>query len=148
MDLLYQCQSGRRLAPFEELIASPAFHHWHHALEHHKDHNYSSMLPFMDRVFRTFCLPKRGGPAEYGIAAPMPSRLASGSCSRSLCQCGGPVGTANDRPRFAAVDSRPHRAAVLAGAPAFDFGCSEAAQGGALLCRVPSGIDNIGMNLW
>jgi sterol desaturase/sphingolipid hydroxylase (fatty acid hydroxylase superfamily) len=64
-----------RLGPFEELISSPAFHHWHHTLEDHKDHNYASMLPFMDRVFGTFHLPKREWPAEYGIAAPMPPDL-------------------------------------------------------------------------
>jgi sterol desaturase/sphingolipid hydroxylase (fatty acid hydroxylase superfamily) len=64
-----------RLGPFEELIASPAFHHWHHTRDDHKDHNYSSMLPFMDRVFGTFYLPRREWPAEYGIAAPMPSSL-------------------------------------------------------------------------
>ena len=34
-----------RLGPLEEIIASPAFHHWHHTLEDHKDHNYSAMLP-------------------------------------------------------------------------------------------------------
>jgi sterol desaturase/sphingolipid hydroxylase (fatty acid hydroxylase superfamily) len=66
-----------RLGPLEELIATPAFHHWHHTLDDHKDHNYSSMLPFMDRVFGTFYLPKREWPAEYGIAAPMPSGLGS-----------------------------------------------------------------------
>jgi sterol desaturase/sphingolipid hydroxylase (fatty acid hydroxylase superfamily) len=47
-----------RLGPFEEIIASPAFHHWHHTFEDHKDHNYSSMLPFVDRLFGTFYLPK------------------------------------------------------------------------------------------
>jgi sterol desaturase/sphingolipid hydroxylase (fatty acid hydroxylase superfamily) len=62
-----------RLGPFEELISSPAFHHWHHTKDDHKDHNYSSMLPFMDRMFGTFYLPKREWPAEYGIAAAMPS---------------------------------------------------------------------------
>ena len=31
---------------------SPAFHHWHHTREDHKDHNYSSMLPVMDRRVR------------------------------------------------------------------------------------------------
>lgn len=66
-----------RLGPFEELISSPAFHHWHHTLDDHKDHNFSSMLPFMDRIFGTFYLPKREWPAAYGIADAMPSDLAS-----------------------------------------------------------------------
>jgi sterol desaturase/sphingolipid hydroxylase (fatty acid hydroxylase superfamily) len=64
-----------RLGPFEEVLSSPAFHHWHHTRTDHRDHNYASMLPFMDRVFGTFYLPKRDWPAEYGIDTPMPSRL-------------------------------------------------------------------------
>jgi sterol desaturase/sphingolipid hydroxylase (fatty acid hydroxylase superfamily) len=63
-----------RLGPFEELISSPAFHHWHHTRDDHRDHNYSSMLPFMDRVFGTFYLP-REWPAAYGTDTPMPDTL-------------------------------------------------------------------------
>jgi sterol desaturase/sphingolipid hydroxylase (fatty acid hydroxylase superfamily) len=63
-----------RLGPLEEIIASPAFHHWHHTLEDHKDHNYSSMLPFIDRLFGTFYLP-RTWPKEYGTTTPMPDTL-------------------------------------------------------------------------
>ena len=54
-----------RLGPLEEIISSPAFHHWHHTLEDHRDHNFAAMLPIMDRVFGTFYLP-RSWPAEYG----------------------------------------------------------------------------------
>ena len=60
-----------RLGPFEELLSSPAFHHWHHTREDHKDHNYASMLPIMDRLFGTMYLPKTW-PAEYGSDTPMP----------------------------------------------------------------------------
>ena len=63
-----------RLGPFEEVLSSPAFHHWHHTLEDHKDHNYASMLPIMDRVFGTFYLP-REWPAAYGASTPMPRTL-------------------------------------------------------------------------
>ena len=63
-----------RLGPLEELIATPAFHHWHHTYDDHKDHNFSSMLPFMDRVFGTFYLPKIW-PAEYGTPTPVPDDL-------------------------------------------------------------------------
>jgi sterol desaturase/sphingolipid hydroxylase (fatty acid hydroxylase superfamily) len=63
-----------RLGPFEEIIASPAFHHWHHTLEDHRDHNYSSMLPFVDRMFGTFYLPKTW-PAEYGTSTSVPETL-------------------------------------------------------------------------
>ena len=63
-----------RLGPFEEILSSPAFHHWHHTFEDHKDHNYSAMLPFVDRLFGTFYLPKTW-PAEYGTSTPMPDTL-------------------------------------------------------------------------
>jgi sterol desaturase/sphingolipid hydroxylase (fatty acid hydroxylase superfamily) len=63
-----------RLGPFEELISSPAFHHWHHTRDDHKDHNYSSMLPVMDRVFGTFYLP-REWPAAYGTSTPVSDTL-------------------------------------------------------------------------
>jgi sterol desaturase/sphingolipid hydroxylase (fatty acid hydroxylase superfamily) len=63
-----------RFGPLEELIASPAFHHWHHTFDDHKDHNYSPMLPFIDRLFGSFYLPKTW-PAEYGTSTPMPNHL-------------------------------------------------------------------------
>jgi sterol desaturase/sphingolipid hydroxylase (fatty acid hydroxylase superfamily) len=63
-----------RLGPIEEVLSSPAFHHWHHTREDHKDHNYASMLPVMDRVFGTFYLPKKW-PADYGTSTPMPTDL-------------------------------------------------------------------------
>jgi sterol desaturase/sphingolipid hydroxylase (fatty acid hydroxylase superfamily) len=59
-----------RLGPLEEIIASPAFHHWHHTLDDHKDHNYAAMLPFVDRLFGTFYLPK-AWPAAYGTSMPV-----------------------------------------------------------------------------
>jgi sterol desaturase/sphingolipid hydroxylase (fatty acid hydroxylase superfamily) len=64
-----------RLGPLEEVVSSPAFHHWHHTFEDHKDHNYSSMLPVMDRIFGTFYLP-RAWPAEYGTETPVSETLA------------------------------------------------------------------------
>lgn len=61
-----------RLGPLEEVISSPAFHHWHHTRDDHRDHNYSSMLPVMDRIFGTFYLPKTW-PAAYGTDTPVSS---------------------------------------------------------------------------
>jgi len=63
-----------RLGFFEELLATPAFHHWHHTREDHKDHNYASMLPVMDRIFGTFYLPKTW-PAAYGTDTVVPPAL-------------------------------------------------------------------------
>jgi sterol desaturase/sphingolipid hydroxylase (fatty acid hydroxylase superfamily) len=65
-----------RLGPLEEVISSPAFHHWHHTRDDHRDHNYASMLPFMDRVFGTFYLP-REWPSAYGIDRPMPESVTA-----------------------------------------------------------------------
>jgi sterol desaturase/sphingolipid hydroxylase (fatty acid hydroxylase superfamily) len=63
-----------RLGPLEEVLSSPAFHHWHHTYEDHKDRNFSSMLPVMDRLFGTFYLPKHW-PERYGTATPMPQDM-------------------------------------------------------------------------
>jgi sterol desaturase/sphingolipid hydroxylase (fatty acid hydroxylase superfamily) len=56
----------------EKWIASPRFHHWHHANEREAfDKNYASQLPFLDRVFGTLYLPDRM-PSAYGISEEMP----------------------------------------------------------------------------
>ena len=65
-----------RLGPLEWLIATPGFHHWHHTLSDHRDHNYASMLPCMDLMFGTFYLPPRQWPSAYGIEARLPPSIA------------------------------------------------------------------------
>jgi sterol desaturase/sphingolipid hydroxylase (fatty acid hydroxylase superfamily) len=62
------------LGTLEEVISSPAFHHWHHTRNDHQDHNYSAMVPVVDRLFGTFYLP-REWPAEYGTDTPVPDTL-------------------------------------------------------------------------
>ncbi|MFT3802660.1 MAG: sterol desaturase family protein [Burkholderiaceae bacterium] len=79
-----------RLGPLEQIISSPAFHHWHHTLDDHKDHNFSSMLPFVDRLFGTFYLPKHW-PAAYGTRTPVPETLLG-----QLLDPFAPVAAAND----------------------------------------------------
>ena len=64
-----------RLGWLEWLVATPAFHHWHHTNDEHRDHNYASILPWLDRLFGTLHLP-RSWPPTYGIDAPMPPGLA------------------------------------------------------------------------
>jgi sterol desaturase/sphingolipid hydroxylase (fatty acid hydroxylase superfamily) len=61
-----------RLGFFEEILSTPAFHHWHHTRDDDRDHNYASMVPVMDRIFGTRYLP-RHWPAAYGTDTPMPS---------------------------------------------------------------------------
>ncbi|MBV8914734.1 MAG: sterol desaturase family protein, partial [Acetobacteraceae bacterium] len=60
-----------RFGWLEWLISTPAFHHWHHTNDEHRDRNYAALLPFVDRLFGTMYLP-RHWPPVYGIDAPMP----------------------------------------------------------------------------
>jgi sterol desaturase/sphingolipid hydroxylase (fatty acid hydroxylase superfamily) len=67
-----------RLGWLEYLIATPAFHHWHH---HNagpggaRHANYAPTLPFLDRIFGTWYLDKAGFPDKYGIDEPVGSGL-------------------------------------------------------------------------
>ncbi len=63
-----------RLGPIEWLIATPAFHHWHHTLGEPRDRNYASMLPWMDRIFGTYYLPNQW-PSSYGTETEVPHSL-------------------------------------------------------------------------
>lgn len=63
-----------RFGPLEWLVATPAFHHWHHSKFDHINRNYASTLPFLDRVFGTHYLP-RAWPEAVGIEAAMPVSL-------------------------------------------------------------------------
>jgi sterol desaturase/sphingolipid hydroxylase (fatty acid hydroxylase superfamily) len=62
-----------RFGWFEQVIATPAFHHWHHTNDDEKyiNKNYATVLPLMDILFGTFYLPKQRWPEKYGIEAPM-----------------------------------------------------------------------------
>ena len=55
-----------RFGPFEWLIATPAFHLWHHTLSGPRDRNFASMLPCWDWLFGTSYLPDEL-PKDYGI---------------------------------------------------------------------------------
>ena len=56
-----------RFGLFEHLVASPAFHHWHHTRSGPINRNFSSTLPWLDRVFGTHYLPRRQWPDAYGV---------------------------------------------------------------------------------
>lgn len=64
-----------RFGWFEHLLVTPAFHHWHHSRHDHVDHNYATVLPWIDRMFGTHHLP-RAWPAEYGTDTKVPETLA------------------------------------------------------------------------
>jgi sterol desaturase/sphingolipid hydroxylase (fatty acid hydroxylase superfamily) len=54
------------------VIATPAFHHWHHANEPEAiDKNFAVHTPVWDRLFGTYYLPDRW-PRSYGLAHPPP----------------------------------------------------------------------------
>lgn len=47
-----------RLGPLEWLISTPAFHHWHHTNDQHRDRNFAAIFPVIDLIFGTSWLPK------------------------------------------------------------------------------------------
>jgi sterol desaturase/sphingolipid hydroxylase (fatty acid hydroxylase superfamily) len=55
-----------RFGPLEWLVATPAFHHWHHTNCEKRDRNFSAVFPVVDRVFGTAYLPQHL-PSVYGI---------------------------------------------------------------------------------
>jgi sterol desaturase/sphingolipid hydroxylase (fatty acid hydroxylase superfamily) len=65
-----------RFGWLEWLVATPAFHHWHHTNDGPEvvDKNFAAMLPVIDRLFGTFHLP-RARPARYGIDDALPADL-------------------------------------------------------------------------
>jgi sterol desaturase/sphingolipid hydroxylase (fatty acid hydroxylase superfamily) len=66
-----------RFGPLEWVLATPAFHHWHHTNDgaDFVDKNYASMLPWVDCLFGTFYLPKGKRPSRYGTDHSVPSGL-------------------------------------------------------------------------
>jgi sterol desaturase/sphingolipid hydroxylase (fatty acid hydroxylase superfamily) len=65
-----------RLGPLEWLLATPAFHLWHHTLDGPHDRNFASMLPCWDRIFGTHYLPHDAWPNAYGVDEPLPPSIA------------------------------------------------------------------------
>ena len=58
-----------RLRPVRRLIATPAFHHWHHSAEREAvDKNFAVHTPVWDILFGTYYLPDRW-PAAYGLSS-------------------------------------------------------------------------------
>ncbi|MGX5800441.1 sterol desaturase family protein [Bradyrhizobium sp. Arg314] len=77
--LIYQWQSvfihsntRIKFGPLKWLIASPQFHHWHHANERQAyDKNFAGQLPFLDLIAGTLFMPRRM-PEKYGVDEPVP----------------------------------------------------------------------------
>jgi lathosterol oxidase len=61
-----------RFGPLRWVLATPQYHHWHHAVEP-VDVNFAVHLPVIDAIFGTFYLPADRWPAVYGVAGnPVP----------------------------------------------------------------------------
>jgi lathosterol oxidase len=57
-----------KFRPIRGLLATPAFHHWHHSAEPEAvNKNFAVHLPLLDWLFGTYFLPDRW-PASYGLA--------------------------------------------------------------------------------
>jgi sterol desaturase/sphingolipid hydroxylase (fatty acid hydroxylase superfamily) len=67
-----------RFGPLKWLIATPEFHHWHHAKDvEARDKNFAGQLPLLDVVFGTLHLPERRWPAAYGVEEKVPEGWAA-----------------------------------------------------------------------
>jgi sterol desaturase/sphingolipid hydroxylase (fatty acid hydroxylase superfamily) len=64
-----------RFGLLEHVVATPAFHHWHHTNDAARDSNYAAMLPVLDRLFGTLHLPRGRWPEEYGVDRKLPASL-------------------------------------------------------------------------
>jgi len=59
--------------PLKWIVASPHFHHWHHANERQAyDKNFAGQLPLLDAVMGTLYMPQRS-PGKYGTDDPVPT---------------------------------------------------------------------------
>jgi sterol desaturase/sphingolipid hydroxylase (fatty acid hydroxylase superfamily) len=65
--------------PLRYLIASPAFHRWHHTSQDEgRDRNFAGLFPFLDLAFGTFFMPRDRQAERFGLGpggADMPGGL-------------------------------------------------------------------------
>ena len=55
--------------PFRYLLASPAFHRWHHTSEEEGlDRNFAGLFPWLDLLFGTLYLPDDRQPSVFGVS--------------------------------------------------------------------------------
>jgi sterol desaturase/sphingolipid hydroxylase (fatty acid hydroxylase superfamily) len=89
---------GWRFGWLEQVLATPAFHHWHHTNDGAKfiNKNYATILPIMDTLFGTLYLPKQRWPEQYGIEAPIANSFV-GQLLQPLLGTRSIVATGNDK---------------------------------------------------
>lgn len=62
--------------PFRYVIASPAFHRWHHTMEDEgRDKNFAGLFPIWDLMFGTFYMPRGETPERFGVSDPVPGNI-------------------------------------------------------------------------
>jgi sterol desaturase/sphingolipid hydroxylase (fatty acid hydroxylase superfamily) len=56
-------------------VVTPRFHHWHHGIDREAiDVNFAIHFPLLDRLFKTYHLPKSAWPSGYGVEGhPVPA---------------------------------------------------------------------------
>lgn len=66
-----------RFGWLEQVIATPAFHHWHHTNDGPAvvDKNFAAIFPWIDRLFGTLYLPPDRWPHRYGTDTAVPEGL-------------------------------------------------------------------------
>lgn len=83
-----------RFGWLEHVVATPAFHHWHH------DHlgaggrqhgNYAAFLPVLDRLFGTWRLPAEAWPRRYGTDEPVRPGLVDQIMAPFMGHAGGSI---------------------------------------------------------
>jgi len=67
-----------RFGWIEVLVATPAFHHWHHTKDGAEfiNKNYAAIFPWVDKLFGSFYLPPNQWPTRYGIEEALAPNLA------------------------------------------------------------------------
>ena len=71
--LLIHSNVKLEFGPLGRILATPRFHHWHHANQAEAfDRNFAGQLPFIDWIFGTLYMPEREMPRRYGTDVPVP----------------------------------------------------------------------------
>lgn len=101
-----------RFGWIEWLLSSPAFHHWHHTNDRPEqiNKNYAAMMPWVDKCFGTFYLPKKQWPIKYGLDAPVAPSLAGQLFQpfAGFLQLSSNTAISAGRPAFAYLKGRFH----------------------------------------
>ncbi|MFN4154676.1 MAG: sterol desaturase family protein [Paracoccaceae bacterium] len=71
--LLLHSNTRINFGPLKWVLASPEYHHWHHANEKDAyDRNFAGQLSIIDRIAGTMFLPQDRKPVAYGLETPIP----------------------------------------------------------------------------